>query len=235
MPLPHPGLTNQIISALPPKISKALLNQCETIDFTFGDILYEPYQPLRYAYFPITGFLSLLTKLEDHEPLEMGLIGNEGMLGATLAFDVSTMTMQVVVQGSGKALRLPVAKLRGMLKEYPSMVIILSRYLYVLMEQLMQSAACTYFHAIELRLARWLLMSHDRAKNDTLELTHEFLASMLGVRRSGVTIAAGKLQDNSLIHYSRGHITILNRKGLEAVSCECYKKMKNIYVQNFAK
>lgn len=235
MPPLKPGINNQLIASLPLKIRKAILAECETVELHFGDIIYEAKQRLDFAYFPLSGFFSLLTTMKGKDPLEMGLIGDEGMLGATLSIDIDKSTMQIIVQGRGKFLRLTVSKLRLLLREFPVLQQMLSRYLYVLMEQLMQSSACTYFHEIEQRLARWILMSHDRAHMDTLEFTHKFLASMLGVRRSGVTIAAGKLQDKELIDYQRGQMKIINRKGLEAITCPCYKQMKQVYTQNMSK
>ena len=223
------GITNNLISALPNSVYQDILSRCDTVELTFGDILYEAEQPFQFVYFPTSGFISLLTTLDGCEPLEMGLIGDEGMFGASLVFNIDITTMQTVVQGSGKALSLAVPQFRELLHKHPVLNGRLSRYQFVLMEQLVQSAACTYFHAIDARLARWLLMSHDRAHTDTLQLTHMFLARMLGVRRSGVTIAAGQLQEKALIDYRRGHIHVLNRKGLEAESCQCYKKMLNIY------
>jgi CRP-like cAMP-binding protein len=175
----------------------------------------------------------VLTTMEGHEPLEMGLIGNEGMFGDTLAIDIESTGMQVMVQGSGESLRLSVSHMRHLLRKHPKLMIFLTRYLYVQMEQLVQSANCRYYHAIQPRLIRWLLMSHDRAHCDTLELTHKFMASMLGVRRSGVSVAAGDLQDKGLINYRRGQIVVLNRKGLEVLSCECYGNMLRTYNQYF--
>jgi CRP-like cAMP-binding protein len=151
------------------------------------------------------------------------------MVGVTLKLGIKTAPMRAVVQGSGTALRLTGSKFTRYFGDTPAMCRILDQYLYVLMAQLMQSAACTRFHEIEPRLARWLLMTHDRAHADHFHLTHEFLADMLGVRRSGVSIAASALQLRKLIGYTRGEISILNRKGLEEASCECYDAMLDDY------
>ena len=215
-------VVNRLIEGLPRRERQRFLQQCETVDLTFGDILCEPEQPFAHVYFPLRGFISLVATLTGHQPLEMGLIGNEGALGATLVLGVNAAPMRAVVQGKGTALRMSAAQLRQELRDSPRLERRLSHYLYVLMAQLSQSAACSHFHEIEPRLARWLLMTHDRAHADHFHLTHEYLAEMLGVRRSGVTIAAGVLQSRKLISYSRGEITIIDRKGLEAVSCECY-------------
>jgi len=163
----------------------------------------------------------------------MGLIGNEGLLGVTLVLDVPLAPLRGVVQGPGSALRMTAQELRAELKKSPSLGRTLNRYLYVLSAQLSQTAACTRFHEIEPRLARWLLMTHDRAHADHFHLTHQFLANMLGVQRSAVTIAAGALQARGLLRYSRGEIRILDRKGLEAAACECYRAVIRDYEQLF--
>lgn len=224
-------VVNQLLASLPHQESARVLACCEPVDLVFGSILCEPEQALRHLYFPLTGFISLVITLRDHQPLEMGLIGNEGMLGATLVLGVNSVPMRAVVQGSGTALRISATDFRRELQECPELLRLLNRYLYVLMAQLSQTAACTHFHEIEPRLARWLLMTHDRAHADHFYLTHEYLADMLGVRRSGVTVAAGALQLRGLIHYTRGEISILDRKGLEAASCECYDATIDDYAQ----
>lgn len=173
--------------------------------------------------FPLSGVISLAATIHGHEPLEVGMIGNEGVLGATLALGIGAAPLRGVVQGPGTALRMTASQLRRGLHDGPGLLRTLNRYLYVFVTQLSQTAACTQFHDVETRLVRWLLMTHDRAHADHFHLTHQFLADMLGVRRSAVTIAAGALQKRGLIHYRRGEITVLSRSGLEAASCECYK------------
>ena len=227
-------VVNRLVARLPRKDRLRLLARCSTVDLVFGDVLCEPDQLFQNVYFPLTGFISLVTTVSDHQPLEMGLIGDEGMLGATLALGVDTAPLRAVVQGSGTALRMPAAHLRQELRSCPSLLRSLKLYLYVLMAQLSQTAGCTRFHDIEARLARWLLMTHDRAHADHFHLTHEFLANMLGVRRSGVTVAAGALQKSGLIHYTRGEIQILDRTGLEHVSCECYGAVIDDYARLLA-
>jgi CRP-like cAMP-binding protein len=224
---------SRLIEGLPSKQRKQLLNGCEPVDLVFGHVLHEANQPIRHVYFPLSGFISLVTTLDGHQPLEMGLIGNEGVLGATLALGVSQAPMRAVVQGSGSALRISSQLFRQQLLKSPALLLTLKRYLYVVMAQLSQSAACTHFHEIEPRLARWLLMTHDRAHADHFHLTHEFLADMLGVRRSGVSIAAALLQARGLISYSRGEINILDRAGLELAACECYVAMQADYRAQF--
>ncbi|MFP6800613.1 MAG: Crp/Fnr family transcriptional regulator [Pseudomonas sp.] len=224
---------SRLIEGLPSKQRKQLLNGCEPVDMVFGHVLHEANQPIRHVYFPLSGFISLVTTLDGHQPLEMGLIGNEGVLGATLALGVSQAPMRAVVQGSGSALRISSQLFRQQLLKSPALLLTLKRYLYVVMAQLSQSAACTHFHEIEPRLARWLLMTHDRAHADHFHLTHEFLADMLGVRRSGVSIAAALLQARGLISYSRGEINILDRAGLELAACECYAALQADYRAQF--
>lgn len=226
-------ILSTLIEGLPSKQRKQLLDGCELVDLVFGNVLHEANQPIRHVYFPLGGFISLVTTLDGHPPLEMGLIGNEGMLGATLALGISRAPMRAVVQGSGSALRITSALFKQELLSSPALLRSLKRYLYVVMAQLSQSAACTHFHEIEPRLARWLLMTHDRAHGDNFHLTHEYLAEMLGVRRSGVSIAAAALQARGLISYSRGQIYILDRAGLEQAACECYAALQADYHAQF--
>ena len=218
-----PLITNHLLQLLSSKDRHILLQYCDVVQLQFADILCEPNQRYRYLYFPLSGFISLVTKLAGHKPLEMGLIGNEGMLGVTLALGVSTAPIQAVVQGKGTAWRIDIADLQKILLICPQLQHVLQQYLYVQMSQLSQSAACAHFHQLSPRLARWLLMSHDRAHSDQFFLTHQFLADMLGVRRSGITVAAGVMQQQQFIRYSRGTITILDRQSLQNMACECYQ------------
>ena len=216
------SITNRLIASLTRKDRVRLLEACEPVVLSFGDRLCEPGDAFRHVHFPLTGFISLVAAVDQHAPLEMGLIGNEGMLGASLILDVDAVPLGAVVQGSGSALRLGVARFRRELGHAPGLQRVLKRYLYVLMSQLSQTAACNRFHSVEARLARWLLMTHDRAPADNFHLTHEFLSEMIGVRRSGITIAAGALQQHGAIRYSRGDIEILDRAVLESQACQCY-------------
>jgi hypothetical protein len=182
----------------------------------------------------VTGFISLVASVTGHPPLEMGLIGSEGVLGVTLVLGVDLAELRGVVQGTGTALCMTGPQARRELKRSPALHRTFSRYLYVILAQNSQSAVCARFHHIEERLARWLLMTHDRADKDYFDLTHSFLADMLGVRRSAVTIAAGALQSRNLIGYTRGRIHVLNRRGLEAASCECYQAITRDYADTMA-
>ena len=226
-------VVNRLLAGLPREDRGRIVRHCEPVDLAFGAILCEPDEPFGHVYFPLTGFISLVTPVHGRQPLEMGLIGNEGMLGVTVALGVNALPLRAVVQGQGTALRTSAVRLRRLLRDSPALQRQLNRYLYVLMAQLSQTAACTRFHALQARLARWLLMSHDRAHADHFHITHRFLADMLGVRRSGVTIAAGDLQRRDLIRYARGTVRILDRKGLEAVSCECYEAVVEDYAAMF--
>ena len=217
-----PPVLNRLLGSLPRPARQRMLQRCEPVELAFGTILSEPGEHIRHVYFPTGGFISLIAALADQASLEVGLIGNEGMHGVSLALGVDTSPMRALVQGSGSALRMPAAVFRGELERSPTLRRHLDRYVYVLLAQLAQTAACTCFHVLEARLARWLLMTHDRAHADHFYLTHALLSNMLGVRRSGVTRAAGALQRRKLIHYSRGDVTVLDRKGLEKASCECY-------------
>lgn len=224
---------NLLIERLPGPQRRRVLQACEAIDLQFGDALCQPDIPFAHVVFPRSGFVSLMASVEGHPPIEMGLIGNEGMLGATLTLGVDAAPLLAIVQGAGSAWRMPAPVFRKLLESCPALHAGIDQYLYVLQAQLSQSAACAHFHEVEPRLARWLLMSHDRAHGDHFHLTHQFLADMLGVQRSAVTIAAGALQRRQLIHYSRGEIRILSRSGLESRSCECYAAVVRDYAERF--
>jgi CRP-like cAMP-binding protein len=206
-----------------------VLAACESVDLTIGDVLQEPNEKITHVYFPVSGMISLLVPIGGHGNLEVGLIGTEGFLGMPTVLGVLRSPLQGLVQGTGAALRLSAHAFRRELKSCPAMQRMLNRYAYVLIAQLAESAGCIRFHLLEARLARWLLMTHDRAGSNQFHLTHEFLAQMLGVRRVGITNAAGALQTRRLIAYSRGEITVLDRPGLEAASCACYQTGQDIY------
>jgi CRP-like cAMP-binding protein len=230
----HGSITNRIADGLPAHARGRLLEQSESVDLVFGSTLSEHDRPFRHVYFPLSGFVSLMATVDRNHPLEVGIIGNEGMLGATLALGVDAAPQHCMVQGSGTALRMSAARFRVILGESPALQRTLGRYLYVLMAQISRTVACTHFHEVDARLARWLLMTHDRAHADGFYLTHKFLADMLGVQRSAVTIAAGTFQRQGLIRYTRGEITVMDRAGLEAASCECYAKTSAEYLRYFS-
>jgi CRP-like cAMP-binding protein len=214
---------NALIAALPRRDREDFVAGCESVGLAFGEVLCTPGERVRRVYFPTHGFIALLTPGNECASLEVGLVGAEGMLGITLILGVDAAPLSAFVQGAGGALRMDADRFRRELRRSQPLQRALNRYLYVCMAQIAQSAACTYFHLLDERLARWLLMAHDRSGADEFRLTHELLARMLGVRRVGVTKAAGRLQRAGLIRYSRGHITVLSRAGLEAASCGCYR------------
>lgn len=215
-------VVNGLISFLPPREYKRFVQNCERVDLVVGTVLCEPGEDFHFVYFPLKGFVSLTMEVGAHPSLEMGMIGSEGMLGGTLALGIDAAPLRGIVKGAGSALRMTISQLKDELNDSPTLARLLRRYLFVLMAQLSQTAACNSFHEVEKRLARWLLMSHDRSHADHFHLTHQTLADMLGVQRSAITIAAGMLRDKKLIQYARGNIQILDRCGLEAASCECY-------------
>lgn len=221
--------SNHLLTNLSQKDNRQLLAACEVVDLSIGDILWQANERIRYVYFPIDSFVSQLIPVDSRENLELELVGNEGMLGVPLALDVNVSIMQALVQGSGTALRLSAASFRRELKRMPALLKLIHRYIYVIQSQLALTASCISFHSIDLRLAHWLLMTHDRTGLDSFHLTHKFLAQMLGVRRVSVTNAAGILQKRQLLRYNRGEITILNRAGLEKASCICYQTSKDVY------
>lgn len=219
---PTAPLDNRLLAGLPARELEQLLAGFTHTTLMLGQVLAEPNEPLENVYFPTGAFISLITDTDGRRGLEVGMIGHEGMLGAFLALGVEQSPTHALVQKPGQALCMRTTDFRNRLRNCPELRRILNRYLYVIIVQLGQTAACNRFHGIEARLARWLLMTHDRARADDFFMTHEFLAYMLGVRRVGVTNAASALQDRALIKYQRGALRILDRNGLEAAACSCY-------------
>lgn len=222
-------ITNRLIESLPINSRNKLLSRCTAVEWQFGEIVCEATEKYEQVYFPLSGFVSMLTVIDDHPPLEMGLVGNEGMLGVSLVLGASNASLQSIVQGSGAALAISAVDFHLSLVDCHGLLALLLRYINVLLQQLTAAGACLHFHSIETRMARWLLMTQDRTHGDKLYLTHAFLAHMLGVRRSGVSLAAEALQKQQLINYSRGNIHVLDRQGLEGASCQCYQAMTDVY------
>ena len=213
---------NQLLDSLGRAERAAVLADCEPMQLRFAAVLCEPGDRIRYAYFPQAGAIALIAHADRRAALEVGSVGNEGLFGFPLALGRQRQPLRAIVEAPGEALRIDAARLREHLARLPGLQREVQRQLADLLSELARAAACNRFHVVEARLARWLLQSQDHAQSAEFDLTHEFVASMLGVRRVGVTQAAGALQRRRLIRYRRGHVTILNRSGLEAASCSCY-------------
>jgi CRP-like cAMP-binding protein len=222
-------INNQLLAGLGPKARNSLLALGETVPISLSQVLGEAGGRVRHVYLPVEGFISLVAVVQESPGIEVGMIGTEGMLGASLSLGVSTHPVRAVVQGSGTAWRIPAAAFAAELRRSARLRQVVSRYLYVLLCQQASAAVCLRFHQTAPRLARWLLMTQDRAHSDRFRLTHEFLAYMMGVRREGVTHAARALQGQDLIAYRRGEMHILDRAGLEAAACGCYGAERAIY------
>lgn len=219
-------VANQLLAALPKKEYQALGRHLEEVPLVFEEVLYQPNGLVTDVYFPNSGIVSLLAGVNDRASLEVGLVGNEGMVGLSVFLGVSSSLNLAVVQGVGSAMKMKAATLRKECTNGGALARLLRRYSHSVLTQITQSAVCNQFHSVDARLARWLLMTHDRMGNDEFQITQEFLSNMLGVRREGVSRAAGKLQNRKLIRYSRGHLRVLDRAGLEATSCGCYEAIK---------
>lgn len=232
MPITKPlPAVNRLITALPDPERQRFLAGCEQVTLTFGEVLAKPGPPLRYVYFPTDSFISLTTMMNGPARLGVMLVGNEGMLGISLLLGLDLSLMHASVMGPGLALRMESAQFCRELELSAACRSLLQRYLYVMMGQLAQTAACNRFHLLEARLSRLLLMAEDRAHSNRIHVTHELLSRILGVRRVGITKAAGTLQNRKLIRYHRGDIRILDRSGLEASACSCFKSDNSLYAQ----
>jgi CRP-like cAMP-binding protein len=223
------NLRNRILASLPREELRRLHGALEPVSLRFGQVLYEPGKAIQHVYFPINCLISLLTTVDKRRSLEVGMVGNEGMAGMPFILGMGVSGVRAIVQGGGDALRMAAAPFRSEFERNPALQESLYRYMYALMTQISQTAACNRFHEAEPRLARWLLMTRDRVMADEFPLTHEFLAHMLGMRREGVTEAASVFKRSRLIKYQRGKIQILDVKGLKAASCSCYQIVQNAF------
>lgn len=222
---------NELLAALPPMEQERLRGHWETVTLQPDDVLAQPGERIRYVYFPLDSVICLLTEVDRHEALGVALIGSEGLLGASLVLGDDRWPLRARVPGAGGALRMEAAEFQHALPATPTLESRLRLYLRNELAQLAQTAACASFHGVETRLAYWLLMLHDRAHGDRFYQTHDRMGHMLGVRRSGVSTAAGILQGRKLIRYTRGHIAVLNRRGLEQAACGCYRALRQAYRQ----
>lgn len=220
---------NLLLAALGVERRATLLAGNEPVTLRYGELLADPGQPLGQVYFPINSSISLAVPVAGHSPLVIGLIGHEGMLGMQLLLGSALSEFRGLVQGPGRAWRVDAARFTSQLDANPQWRATLNRYVNVRLLQLAQGVACRSSHLVEARLARWLLMSRDRAHSDRISLTHEMLSQLLGVRRAGVTLAARALQTRGLIRYTRGHIRLLDPAGLEVAACACYAGEKRTY------
>jgi CRP-like cAMP-binding protein len=221
------GLGNHLLAALPPDAYERLRPNLEPISFSLGDVVYESGGHMPYVYFPTTSHISLLYTMLDGSTAEMGLVGQEGVVGIALFMGGETTPNRAMVQGGGAAFRMKSAAMLDEFKRGGEFQHLLLRYTQALITQISQTAVCNRLHSVEQRLCRWLLMTHDLAQSDELEMTHEFISNMLGVRREGVTVAAQRLQEKGMISYVRGHIQILDRPKLLDCVCECYQVVKD--------
>jgi CRP-like cAMP-binding protein len=223
--MPSPA-QNHILDALPPAERERLFPHLKLVTLPLGSVLYESGDAQRHIYFPITAIVSLLYVLKDGASAEIAVVGNDGAIGIALFMGGATTTNRAIVQSAGTAYRMTRRRLKQEFDRHGEMLHILLRYTQALITQMAQTAVCNRHHSVDQQLCRWLLLSLDRLDSNKLTMTQELIANMLGVRREGVTEAAGKLQKVGVIEYRRGKITVLDRPQLEALSCECYEVVK---------
>ncbi|HEY9833429.1 MAG TPA: Crp/Fnr family transcriptional regulator [Stenomitos sp.] len=229
----HPLSPNRLLASLPSEELTALQPHLEQVSLSLGQPIIFPDEPIPFIYFPLNALLSLVTVMEDGSTVEAGAIGREGMAGLPILLDAGTTPMQTLTQIPGQAVRIKAEIIKKAFDQGGALQKILHLYIHTTLVTSSQTAACNRLHHIETRLCRWLLMSSDGVSSEELALTQEFLATMLGVRRAGVSEAASQLQDQGLIRYQRGRIQIVDKKRLEASACECYKVVKAEYNRLF--
>jgi CRP-like cAMP-binding protein len=216
-------IRNKILGLLPPTDLEAVLDRAELVTIESKEILFERDQPISHVYFPDDCVISLVTELDDGDQVEAMTVGNDGFVGIAIFNGLSSSRLKAIGQISGSSRRIAIEDFRKLMLELPELDRLLHRYSQLVLETVSQSAACNRLHVIEQRCARWLLMSQDRVGRNRFDLTQEFLAEMLGVRRPGVTVAMGILEKRGLIAHGRGYITVVDRAGLEKAACECYR------------
>jgi len=220
---------NRLLAAMSPDDFARLQPHLVAAELPFREVLHAPGMPVTAIYFPETGYVSMIAYMEDGDGAEVGLIGNEGMVGLPVLLGADNDDIEAMVQSPGTALTIETQAFRRILDELPAFRTLLLRYALVHHGQVARTAACNGRHHTDQRLARWLLMAHDRSEGDEFPMTHEFLSMMLGVRRAGITVAAGQLQKAGYLRYERGRITVTDRAGLEAATCECYGIVRRSY------
>lgn len=217
---------NCILASLPGNDYQRLLPHLKHVSLNLGDILYEADEAIRYVYFPIKSVASFIWKAEDRMTIEVGMVGSEGMTGVTIISGIKTLPYQTIVQGADGAMRMKTTALMAEFNRHGALHSLLLQYMHGLFIQVARTAICNRIHPIQQRFCRWLLMMRDRTGSDDLLLTHHFIASMLGTRRTDVTIAAGILQKAGMLRYSRGRVTVLDLERLVASACDCYRISK---------
>jgi CRP-like cAMP-binding protein len=217
---------NWLLDALPPEDYQRLLPNLKPVTFSLGEVIYESQGQMEHVYFPTTSHISLLYTMVDGSTAEVGLVGNEGLIGIALFMGGDTTPNQAIVQGAGDAFKMRATAMQAEFNRGGAFQLALLRYTQALITQISQTAVCNRLHTAEQRLCRWMLMTHDRVQSDKLQMTHEFISHMLGIQRESVSLIASRLQEKGAISYKRGHIQIVNRQILEEGSCECYDVVK---------
>lgn len=221
-----PTSGNRLLAALPTADYQRLLPELMPVKFSLGEVIYESQGRMESVYFPTSSHVSLLYTMEDGATAEVGLVGNEGLVGIALFMGGDTTPNRAIVQGAGDAFKMKAAVIQEEFRRGGTLQLLLLRYTQALITQISQTAVCNRLHTTEQRLCRWMLMTHDRTQTDQLEMTHEFISNMLGIQREAVSLVAHRLRDRGAIDYKRGHIQIIDRRILEEISCECYQVVK---------
>ena len=223
---PRPTPENWLLASLPAEDYARLLPELKPVTFTLGEVIYESQGHMEYVYFPTSSHVSLLYTMKDGSTAEVGLVGNEGLVGIALFMGGDTTPNRAIVQGAGRAYKMKASVMQDEFKRGGALQLLLLRYTQALITQISQTAVCNRLHTTEQRLCRWILMTHDRTQSDQLDMTHEFIANMLGIQREAVSLVAHRLREKGAIDYKRGRIQIINREILEKHSCECYQVVK---------